>query len=251
MSTTTSTADSSSSSSAASSKKVSAWLPISAVIGTSLAVAIPLIILRRQRRAGLHSALNSSPPPPRISRTSISQAPGPRASPHPTTSRTSEKQSESEFSSPGVGELISAVSKADLSSSLMAFKAFGIATCLVAVGAVTVTWSVKSVLGVKDAQEFGEKMRMTFWSALPTNLLSSIYRPPATDEERHDAYDAAPFDADDGWTWVEAEKRLIRAYDEGGFPLWARTAMREVEAEARVERVRRQREMDEKAVRRS
>ena len=32
----------------------------------------------------------------------------------------------------------------------MAFKAFGIATSLVAVGAVTVTWSVKSALGVKD-----------------------------------------------------------------------------------------------------
>ena len=100
-----------------------------------------------------------------------------------------------------------------------------------------------------QAQEFGEKMRMTFWSALPKNLLSSIYRPPATDEERHDAYDAAPFEVDEGWTWVEAEKRLKRAYDEGGFPLWARAAMREVEAEARVERVRRQREMDEKAVR--
>jgi hypothetical protein len=100
-----------------------------------------------------------------------------------------------------------------------------------------------------QAQEFGEKMRMSFWSALPKNLLSSVYRPPATDKERHDAYEAAPFDADEGWKWVEAEKRLKRAYDEGGFPLWARTAMREAEAEARLERVRRQREMDEKAVR--
>ena len=48
---------------------------------------------------------------------------------------------------------------------------------------------------------------------------------------------------------MEAEKRLERAYDEGGFPLWARTALQEVDPEARVERVRRQREMDEKAVR--
>jgi len=107
-------------------------------------------MLRRQRRSGFPSALNSSAPPPRISRTSISQAPGSRAFPHSTPLGTSEKQSESEFSSPGVGELISAVSKADLSSTFMAFKAFGIATCLVAVGAVTVTWSVKSALGVKD-----------------------------------------------------------------------------------------------------
>jgi len=109
--------------------------------------------------------------------------------------------------------------------------------------------AISRLTSLFQAQEFGEKMRKTFWSALPTNLLSSIYRPPATDEERHDVYDAAAFDADEGWTWVEAEKRLMRAYDEGGFPLWARTAMREIEAEVRVERVRRRREMGEKAVR--
>ena len=56
-----------------------------------------------------------------------------------------------------------------------------------------------------QAQEFGEKMRMTFLSPLPKNLLSSIC-PPATDKERHDAYDVAPFEADQSWTWVEAEK---------------------------------------------
>ena len=48
---------------------------------------------------------------------------------------------------------------------------------------------------------------------------------------------------------MAAEKRLKRAYDKGGFPSWARTALQEVDPEARVERVRRQREMDEKAVR--
>jgi len=53
-------------------------------------------------------------------------------------------------SSPGVGELISAVCNADLSSSLMTFKVSGIATCLVAVGTITVTWIVKSTLGVED-----------------------------------------------------------------------------------------------------
>ena len=75
---------------------------------------------------------------------------------------------------------------------------------------------------------------MTFWSALPKNLLSSIYQPPATDEERHDVYDAAPFEVEEGWTCVDTDKRLKRAYYEGGFPLWARATMREVEAEARV-----------------
>ena len=45
---------------------------------------------------------------------------------------------------------------------------------------------------------------------------------------------------------MEAKKRPKRACDEGGFLLWARIAIREAEVEARVERVRRQREMDEK-----
>ena len=48
------------------------------------------------------------------------------------------------------------------------------------------------------AQQFGEKTRMIFWSALPENLLSGTYRPPATNKERHDAHDAAPFEADEG-----------------------------------------------------
>jgi hypothetical protein len=82
----------------------------------SLAVAIPLIRLRRP----------TTPP---------------------------EKQSKLEFSPPGVGKLISAVSKANFTSSLIVFKAIGIAPCLVAVGAVTVTWRVKSTLGVTDVCE--------------------------------------------------------------------------------------------------
>lgn len=47
--------------------------------------------------------------------------------------------------------------------------------------------------------------------------------------------------------WVETKKRLKRGHEESGFPLWARTPMRKVEAEARVERVRWQRKMNEKA----
>ena len=46
---------------------------------------------------------------------------------------------------------------------------------------------------------------------------------------------------------MEAEKRLKRASEEGGVSLWARTAMWEVEAEAKLERARQQREADEKA----
>lgn len=48
------------------------------------------------------------------------------------------------------------------------------------------------VEGQERAKGFGEKIRMTFSSTLPKKLWSNIYRPPAT----HDAYDAAPFEAD-------------------------------------------------------
>jgi hypothetical protein len=85
-----------------------------------------------------------------------------------------------------------------------------------------------------QAQGFGEKMQMRFCSVLPKNVLSSIYRPPATDKEQNDAYDAAPFKAEDRWKSVEIEKRLKRAHDEGGFPLCARTALREVEEAERL-----------------
>ncbi|KIJ90020.1 hypothetical protein K443DRAFT_15589 [Laccaria amethystina LaAM-08-1] len=54
---------------------------MSAVVGTSLGVGIPLIMLRRQGRTGLHLVLNSNSPPLQISQTSISLAPGPHTSP--------------------------------------------------------------------------------------------------------------------------------------------------------------------------
>jgi hypothetical protein len=97
-----------------------------------------------------------------------------------------------------------------------------------------------------QAREFGEKMHDILLRATE-KLIVKYLPPPSIDEGAHDAYGAAPFEADEGWTWVEVEKRLKRAYDEYGFLLWARTAMRAVEPEAKVERVRRQREMDEKA----
>jgi hypothetical protein len=56
----------------------------------------------------------------------------------------------SDFSSPGMGELISAISQVNQSTALLAAKAFVVATALVAVGGVTFTWAVKTTLGVED-----------------------------------------------------------------------------------------------------
>jgi len=85
-------------------------------------------------------------------------------------------------------------------------------------------------------------MRLYLWSSLPS-LPQRILRGPETDEERQSAHAVAAYGAHEQWTWPEAEERLKRAYEEGGIGLWAQVALREVEAEARVEREKREREM--------
>jgi hypothetical protein len=54
--------------------------------------------------------------------------------------------------SPRVGELVSAISKTDLSTAVYAGKAFMIATGIVTVGAVAISFGVKTVMGVKDVR---------------------------------------------------------------------------------------------------
>jgi hypothetical protein len=49
---------------------------------------------------------------------------------------------------------------------------------------------------------------------------------------------SAPEDKVD-WSWTDAERRLTDAYERDGLGGWARTAMREMEAEGAVERARR------------
>jgi len=105
-------------------------------------------------------------------------------------------------------------------------------------------WMVKMTLGVQDAREFGQRMRVALWSSAP-NLTSRILRPPQTDEERQDVHQVTPFGVQEDWSWAQAEKRMERAYEEGGLPLWAQAALREVEAEARVERAKREKEITE------
>jgi len=66
-------------------------------------------------------------------------------------------------------------------------------------------------------------MRLHLLAVVPS-LSSAIYRPP-----EEDAHSFAP------WSWDDAEIRLKRAYEEGGISLWGQIALRELEAEARLE----------------
>ncbi|KAH6887853.1 hypothetical protein BKA70DRAFT_1376965 [Coprinopsis sp. MPI-PUGE-AT-0042] len=233
--------------------KVPLWLPISAFVGTSLALAIPMLMVRRSRnamaaRVSLHG-LSASAPPRRIRGAAGS------ASAESTTARLKSLASTPATSQPfqfkmgtaseetSVGSLTSAMSKLNLSNAMFAAKAFAIATTLVTVTGFGLSWSVKLMLGIENVNEFGVRARRFLWSAWPS-LTSSIHRPPQGEGERQAAHQVAPFGSHENWTWQESEKRLKRAYDEGGFPLWAQTAVRELEAEARVERAKRQREID-------
>jgi len=122
-------------------------------IGTSLALAIPLFMVRRQRGAALRVSLkNSAPPPPRRSSSTAANF-DPKSitggSASPSTTEVVESFS-SEGASPGISEMMSALSRMNASSALMAAKAFGIATALVAVGGMGLMWGVKTTLGVND-----------------------------------------------------------------------------------------------------
>jgi hypothetical protein len=114
---------------------------------------IPLFMIRRQRGAALRVSLkNSAPPPPRRSSSTAANF-DPKSitagSASPSTTEVVESFS-SEGASPGIGEMMSALSRMNASSALMAAKAFGIATALVAVGGMGLMWGVKTTLGVND-----------------------------------------------------------------------------------------------------
>ena len=122
-------------------------------VGTSLALTIPLLMLHRQRIS--FNNLKTPPPLRRSNGTSpsLTSLRGTTASAFPSTSKqgleaTSEPSDMS--SSPGMGEVISAISQMNQSTAFLAAKAFLVATGLVAVGGVVFTWAVKRTLGVEN-----------------------------------------------------------------------------------------------------
>ena len=120
-------------------------------------------MLRRHRcgKNTLRTSLKNSqtPPPPRRSNTVLTSVHGTTIHPSAPASASSSSTPKrglgttsepSDTSSPGMRELISAISQMNQSTALLAAKAFLIATGLVAIGGVTFTWAVKTTLGVND-----------------------------------------------------------------------------------------------------
>jgi hypothetical protein len=111
---------------------------------------------------------------------------------------------------------------------------------------------VQRITGAYTVPEFASRMR--YWTDHYLRPITDrIHRPPESEEERRAAHEVAPYNLgrDEEWTWQEAEERLKKAYEQGGFSLWAQVALRELEAEARVERARRNRQVAAQVVSRS
>ena len=87
-------------------------------------------------------------------------------------------------------------------------------------------------------------MRSIFQTTVP-GLRSRLYRPPETEDERYEIKAQGitfPSSIQGDWNWEEAEERLKKAYEEGDTAAWVQTALRELEAEVKVERTKRDRE---------
>lgn len=117
--------------------------------GTTVALALPLVLLVRQRRTTLRNALqdSSAHPPRRVGSTTVAHISRTLGA---VSSESASIKAPSPEDSPRIGELVSVISKTDLSTALYAGKAFMIATGIVTVGALAISFGVKTVMGVKD-----------------------------------------------------------------------------------------------------
>ncbi|EED84369.1 predicted protein [Postia placenta Mad-698-R] len=228
---------------------------------TTAALAVPIVLLKRQRAtAAAGRSLSTAAPPPRKAAISVPPPPRRTASGAPPPPR---KASSSAIPPPRIATSTTpAASSPTLSTAghevraaednfngaLYCAKAFGIATVLVSVGAGATVWGVKSALGVRNTQEFADRMRSFVLTRMPM-LSSRIHRALQAEDHPEELIDSsaatthlhgAPGSSNTlQWSWPEAEERLRVAYDSGGVYSWAEAVLYELETEGQVERVKR------------
>ncbi|KAH9046411.1 hypothetical protein EDB83DRAFT_2507463 [Lactarius deliciosus] len=225
---------------------------------TTVALAIPLVLLRRQRARvstlgnSVSSSMKTSAPPVRRTPTRgvPSTAPPPRAAPALTPASTRATPS---VEASSLSATPSHVAQEDgFNGALYSLKAFSVATALVVAGGAAGVWGVKTYLGVRDTQEFASAMRLTLLTKWPL-LASRIHRasdsaplpPPIPlpvmipSASKPDPLSPTSVHDADGWTWPAAQARLAEAYEHGGVGRFAEAAAGELEAEAELERRKR------------
>ncbi|KAG1831897.1 hypothetical protein DFJ58DRAFT_711062 [Suillus subalutaceus] len=219
--------------------QVPKWVPVTLLAFSSVALVVPIIMLRRYRRGVIPQNLQEATAPPRRGR-------GPSTLPvsshsSPIRSRPASQTASSEILAqpPPLKVPVSNGENGEqfFNGPLYTLKAFGIATALVTLGATASIWGVMKALNAHDINEFAERLRHAVLTKLPV-LSHRIYR-PAEPHANDSARTENPASEPVGWNWQEAEVRLREAFDKGGFHSWASAALVEVEAEAMVERTKR------------
>ncbi|KAJ3982095.1 hypothetical protein F5890DRAFT_423051 [Lentinula detonsa] len=124
------------------------------------------------------------------------------------------------------------IGKNDFNPALYTIGAFGIATLLVSLGALIGVGAVKTTMNVQDTQEFAREMRRIVVTRMPI-LSARIHRALNNGDD-----DDGPEDTID-WNWEDAEKRLKDAFEKDGLMAWAEVALKEIQAEERLERSKR------------
>ncbi|KAJ3712556.1 hypothetical protein DFJ43DRAFT_56147 [Lentinula guzmanii] len=124
------------------------------------------------------------------------------------------------------------VGKNDFNPALYTIGAFGIATLLVSLGALIGVGAVKTTMNVQDTQEFAREMRRIVLTRMPI-LSARIHRALNNGDD-----DDGPEDTTN-WNWEDAEKRLKDAFEKDGLMAWAEVALKEIQAEERLERSKR------------
>ncbi|KAI1785076.1 hypothetical protein LXA43DRAFT_170147 [Ganoderma leucocontextum] len=218
-------------------KPIPKWVPVALLAFSSAALVVPIVVLRRHRATTLGKALTNAPPPP--PRRTVSKG-VPIA--NPATKPPVFSIRDPVPSAPTPSSSVAARAEDNFNGALHCLKAFSIATLLVGAGATATVFGMTQYMGVQTTQEFADRMRYAILKWMPA-LSARIHRQP----EAEDGDSLLPSDPPPGpaanaveeWTWQAAERRLRQAFDKDGFYGWAVAAMRELEAEGRIERAKR------------
>ncbi|THH10623.1 hypothetical protein EW145_g1193 [Phellinidium pouzarii] len=234
-------------------QKVPRWLPVSLLAVTSVALAVPAVLLWRQKRSlGLQKLTvlggNKGTPPPARRRGGAGWGTLPSQSQTEAVSTSSSSTGVSLPSSPpprrrkfgarvvGVSEASSRLSSSPKSanvipqsseasaslfdSPLLSLGAFGVATGLVGVSAVLGVWGVQRWMGVDNVDQFAARIRQLLLVHMP-GLSSRIHR-AANDTDGYLLPDSPERSREHetrephNWTWHAAEERLRLAFKRGG-----------------------------------
>ncbi|KAG1774677.1 hypothetical protein EV702DRAFT_1121912 [Suillus placidus] len=225
--------------------QVPKWVPVTLLAFSSVALVVPIVMLRRYRRGVIPQNLQEVTAPPRRGRgpstlpvSESSHSPPIRSRP---ASQTLPRDVPAHLPPLKVHASNEDNSEQFFNGPLYTLKALSIATTLVTLGATASIWGVMKAINARDTNEFAERLRHAVLTKLPVLFLTLSYRMyrPAEPHQDDGALTQNSASNPVEWNWKEAEVRLREAFNKGGVHNWASAALVEVEAGATVERAKR------------